>query len=235
MARLPRVVLAEIPHHVTQRGNARRFILDCDADRNIYLELLREDIQRCNVTLLGYCLMSNHVHLVLVPRKDDGLAKALKHTHGRYASYWNVAHHSTGHLWQGRFYSCPLDPVHLWQTLRYTELNPVRAGLVKDAAFWPWSSATVHLGQTAAGESLDIERWQDHWSASSWRAYLAAGETQAELAVIRHCTYTGCPLGTEEFVKQIAKSTRRRLAAQKGGRTAIRNRDSRQSEFTFAG
>jgi REP element-mobilizing transposase RayT len=85
MARLPRVVLAEIAHHVTQRGNARRFILDCDADRNVYLELLREDIQRCNVTLLGYCLMSNHVHLVLVPGKADGLAKALKHTHGRYA------------------------------------------------------------------------------------------------------------------------------------------------------
>ena len=126
MARLPRVLLAEVPHHVTQRGNARRFILDCDADRNVYLQLLQEDIQRCNVTLLGYCLMSNHIHLVLVPRKADGLAKALKHTHGRYASYWNAAHRSTGHLWQGRFYSCPLDPAHLWQTLRYTELNPVR-------------------------------------------------------------------------------------------------------------
>ena len=98
MARLPRVVMAEIPHHVTQRGNARRFILDCDAGRNVYLELLREDIQRCNVTLLGYCLMSNHVHLVLVPLKADGLAKALKHTHGRYASYWNAAHRSTGLL-----------------------------------------------------------------------------------------------------------------------------------------
>ena len=202
MARLPRVVVAEIPHHVTQRGNARRFILDCDADRNVYLELLREDIQRCNVALLGYCLMSNHVHLVLVPLKADGLAKALKHTHGRYASYWNAAHRSSGHLWQGRFYSCPLDQAHLWQTLRYTELNPVRAGLVKDAASWPWSSAAVHLGQTAACESLDLEPWQDHWSASSWRAYLAAGETQSELAAIRHCTYTGRLLGTEEFVKQ---------------------------------
>ena len=88
---------------------------------------------------------------------------------------------------------------------------------------------------TRTGDSLDIEQWQDHWSTSSWRAYLAAGETQSELAAIRHCTYTGRPLGTEEFVKQTEKSTRRRLAAQKGGRTAIRNRNSRQSEFTFAG
>ncbi len=94
----------------------------------MYLELLREDIERCQVTLLGYCLMSNHVHLVMVPNKADGLAQALKHTHGRYASYWNAGHGSSGHLWQGRFYSCPLDQPHLWEALRYTELNPVRAG-----------------------------------------------------------------------------------------------------------
>jgi REP element-mobilizing transposase RayT len=73
MARLPRVVVAEVPHHVTQRGNARHFMLDCEADRTVYLELLREDIERCQVTLLGYCLMSNHVHLVMVPNKADGL------------------------------------------------------------------------------------------------------------------------------------------------------------------
>lgn len=234
MARLPRVVIAEVAHHITQRGNARRFILDHDADREVYLELLREDIQRSGLTLLGYCLMSNHVHLVLVPHKADGLARALKRTHGRYASYWNAAHRSSGHLWQGRFYSCPLDPPHLWQALRYTELNPVRAGIVKDAVSWPWSSAPVHLGQTAADEFLDIRRWQDHWSACTWRAYLAAGETQSELAAIRHCTYTGRPLGTEEFVKQLEQSTRRRLAAQKGGRTGILNKDNRQGEFTFA-
>lgn len=235
MARLPRVVIAEVAHHVTQRGNARRFILQCDADRSVYLQLLRDDIQRSNVTLLGYCLMSNHVHLVLVPHKADGLAKALKHAHGRYASYWNAAHCSSGHLWQGRFYSCPLAPAHLWPALRYTELNPVRAGLVKQAASWPWSSAAAHLGQMTAEEWLEIQRWQDHWSASSWRAYLVAGETKSELAAIRHCTYTGRPLGTEEFVKQLEKTTRRRLTAQNGGRKAIGNKDSRQSEFTFAG
>jgi putative transposase len=235
MARLPRVVIAKVPHHVTQRGNARGFILHCDADRNVYLQLLREDMLRSNVTALGYCLMSNHVHLVLVPHKADGLAKALKHAHGRYASYWNAAHRSSGHLWQGRFHSCPLDPAHLWQALRYTELNPLRAGLVQEPASWPWSSAAAHLGQTRTDEWIEIQRWQDHWSASSWRAYLATGQTQSELAAIRHCTYTGRPLGTEEFVKELEKTTRRRLAAQNGGRKAIRPNDSRQSEFTFAG
>jgi putative transposase len=87
MARLARVVAADVPHHVTQRGNARRFLLEGDADRKVYLDLLREDIESCKVSLIGYCLMSNHVHLVVVPKKAEGLARALKRMHGRYASY----------------------------------------------------------------------------------------------------------------------------------------------------
>jgi putative transposase len=86
MGRFTRVVAVEVPHHVTQRGNGRRFILDCDADRAVYLNLLRENIALYEVAPIGYCLMSNHVHLIAVPRKADGLAQALKQTHGRYAS-----------------------------------------------------------------------------------------------------------------------------------------------------
>ena len=133
MGRFTRVVAVEVPHHVTQRGNGRRFILDCDADRAVNLNLLRENIALYGVALIGYCLMSNHVHLIAVPRKADGLAQALKQTHGRYASYWNAAHQSSGHVWQGRYYSCPLDEPHLWEALRYTELNPLRARLVSEA------------------------------------------------------------------------------------------------------
>jgi putative transposase len=86
MGRFTRVVAVEVPHHVTQRGNGRRLILDCDADRAVYLNLLRENIALYEVAPIGYCLMSNHVHLIAVPRKADGLAQALKQTHGRYAS-----------------------------------------------------------------------------------------------------------------------------------------------------
>ena len=92
MGRFTRVVAVDVPHHVPQRGNGRRFILDCDADRAVYLSLLRENINLYGVALIGYCLMSSHVHLIAVPRKADGLAQALKQTHGRYASYWNAAH-----------------------------------------------------------------------------------------------------------------------------------------------
>jgi hypothetical protein len=90
MARLPRVVVVGVPHHVTQRGNARQAILDSDLDRTTYLELLRKYCDLHRLLLLGYCLMSNHVHLVAVPHSADALAQALKHAHGRYAAYWNA-------------------------------------------------------------------------------------------------------------------------------------------------
>jgi putative transposase len=127
MARLARVVVVDIAHHVTQRGNARRFILESDSDKLVYVGLLREYCTLYGLWLLGYCLMSNHVHLVVVPKRIDSLRLTLKNTHGRYASYWNASHSSSGHSWQGRYYSCPLDLTHLWRALRYTELNPVRA------------------------------------------------------------------------------------------------------------
>ena len=130
MARLARVIAVGVPHHITQRGNPRRFILQDEADRKVYLDLLRQSTELHGVALIGYCLMSNHVHLVAVPRKADVLARALKETHGRFASYWKALHHSTGHVWQGRYYCCPLHEPHLWEALRYTELNPVRASLV---------------------------------------------------------------------------------------------------------
>jgi putative transposase len=150
MARFARVVAVNCAHHVTQRGNARRFILNSDAEREVYLRLLHENFEIHSVSLIGFCLMSNHVHLVATPQKAESLAKALKQTHGRYASYWNVKHGSSGHVWQGRYYSCPLDRPHLWEALRYTELNPVRAGMVRSAQEWAWSSAAIHCGEGAA-------------------------------------------------------------------------------------
>ena len=96
MARLARVVAVGVPHHVTQRGNGRQFILGSDPDRGIYLDLLRASFVLHGVDLIGYCLMSNHVHLVAVPHQADALGLAVKNAHGRYAAYWNASHHSTG-------------------------------------------------------------------------------------------------------------------------------------------
>jgi putative transposase len=102
MARLARIVAVNVPHHVTQRGNAQQFILAADSERLVYLQLLQQYVKLHELSLLGYCMMSNHVHLVVVPRTAEALALALKQTHGRYGSYWNAAHRSSGHVWQGR-------------------------------------------------------------------------------------------------------------------------------------
>lgn len=234
MARLARVVAAGFPHHVTQRGNARRFILDCDADRKVYLDLLAIDIQQCEVTLLGFCLMSNHVHLILVPARADALAKALKRTQARYASFWNAAHGSSGHAWQGRYYSCPLGESHLWQALRYIELNLVRAGLVSNPRLWGWSSAAAHSEEAGTNGLVSLDLWRSHWSGVEWRRYLAAGEQESELAAIRRCTYTGRPLGTPDFVSQLEHRTHRLLAPRKGGRPKKSPQKIEQDIFTFA-
>jgi len=218
MTRLARVVAVGVPHHVTQRGNARQYILGADADRMVYLDLLRQSVELHGLALVGYCLMSNHVHLIAIPGKVDVMGRALKDTHGRYAAYWNAVHHSGGHVWQGRFYSCPLDESHLWKALRYTELNPVRAGLVAKAERWQWSSAAAHCGVLQAVGCLAMESWQARWSACTWRTFLATGETESELATIRQCTHTGRPLGTREFIGSLEREMHRSLAAQKRGR-----------------
>ncbi len=164
--------------------------------------------------------MCNHVHLVVIPRKATSLALTFKQTHGRYATYWNASQQSSGHAWQARFYSCPLDQSHLWAALRYAERNPVRAGLVERAEEWGWSSAAVHCGMRANDGLLELAQWQQRWDSSSWRPYLREKDSEEEAAAIRQCTPSGRPLGTAEFVKAMEAATQRCLTPQKrvGGR-----------------
>lgn len=230
MTRLRRVVAVDVPHHLTQRGNARQYILDRDEDRAVYLKLLRENIEAYEVALLGYCLMSNHVHLIAVPARLDGLAVAFRNAHGRYAAYWNASHGASGHAWQGRFYSCPLDEAHLWAALRYTELNPVRVGLVTEPELWPWSSAAAHCGAADGLSWLADGLWREHWTVPAWRDYLAVSEPQSELVAIRRNTHTGRPLGDQAFVTELEKTTGRRLEPQKKGRPRDATLRSRLSE-----
>jgi len=231
MARLPRVVVVDVPHHVTQRGNARQVIFSSDADRVTYLELLGEYSQLYGLSLLGYCLMSNHVHLIAVPRTLDSLSQSLKQAHGRYAAYWNAQQSSSGHVWQGRFYSCPLDESHLWRALRYVELNPVRAGMVATAELWQWSSAAAHCGGTSRGPMLEMERWRKRWTPADWREFIDDTEPSDDLSALRHSTHTGRPLGTEDFVKALEELTSRPLAPRRGGRPKKPVADRRQASL----
>lgn len=233
MARLACIAIVNVPHHVTQRGNARQFLLALDSERRVYLELLRHYVKLYDLALLGYCLMSNHVHLIVVPRRAESLAWALKNAHGRYASFWNAGHHSSGHVWQGRFYSCPLDDAHLWIALRCTERNAVRAGLVGEAQDWPWSSASAHCGSADADPCLDMSAWSRRWCNATWREYLRCAETDAELRAMRKSTHTGRPLGSREFVRSLEDATARRLEPQKGGRPRLAAHSPDQTVLAF--
>lgn len=230
MTRLRRVVAVNVPHHLTQRGNARQYVLDRDEDCAVYLKLLRENIGNYEVSLLGYCLMSSHVHLIAVPTLPDGLALAFRNAHGRYAAYWNAIHGASGHAWQGRFYSCPLDDAHLWTALRYTELNPVRAGLVSQAESWPWSSAAVHwengrelvAGRQPVAKSVD----------GPGLARISIG-TGSRIRCSRHPsvhTYRSSA-GDAAFVSGLEKTTGRRLIPQKRGGRKGNTPDPRQASF----
>jgi putative transposase len=233
MVRFARVVALGAPHHITQRGNARRFILEGDSERSVYLDLLQQGLQRHGVELIGYCLMSNHVHLVAVPHKKDALARGLKDVHGRFAAYWNAVYHSSGHVWQGRYYSCPLDVGHLWEALRYAELNPVRASLVTRAPDWPWSSAAVHCGTASVAPWLDMDFWGRRWSTDDWRAYLQAPQDESSLVAIRDSTYSGRPLGSPEFTRALEREADRPLTPQKRGPKRRPEPGSEQGIFSF--
>jgi putative transposase len=147
-----------------------------------------------------------------VPHSTQALAHTLKHAHGRYASYWNARQSSSGHVWQGRFYSCPLDDSHLWEALRYVELNPLRAGLVAAADAWRWSSAGAHCGSATPDMMLEmqtLQTWRKRWTPGEWAQFLAAGESPSDVAALRQSTHTGRPLGTTDFVAALERSTLR--------------------------
>src|SRR5271166_4493151 len=150
MARIGRFVVPELPHHATQRGNRRERVFFSDADYELYRDLLREACAREGVAVWSYCLMPNHVHLILTPKTPEGLGRALGKAHRRYSGFVNARNRVTGHLFQARFSSVVMDEEHLMAAARYVAMNPVRARLVERAEDWPgracgriWPAATT--------------------------------------------------------------------------------------------
>jgi putative transposase len=185
------------------------------------VDLLARHTSANHVRILGYCLMSNHVHLVAVPEHPESLARALKCAHAEYAFGWNRYQKRSGHLWQGRFFSCPLDQQHLVTALRYVDLNPVRAGLVDSPADWAWSSARGH-GDAAFHDPLLAFDWTESfgtWNYAEWKQLL---EPDVEACdgwdELRRSTSTGAPLGTPDFVTTLEKKQGKKLRVLKRGR-----------------
>ena len=203
MPRFARFVVPGVAHHITQRGSARQTVFSTRMDRRVYLGLLREQARLTELPILAYCLMSNHIHLILVPQDGAQLAAVLQRVHGRYAQYRNGRLARCGHLWQNRFSSCALGPAHLWAALRYVELNPVRAGRVERAEDWEWSSARAHLAGQDRSRLIDMEFWRREGGAENWRRLLRQSADETQERALRRATYAGQPFGDEEFIKMV--------------------------------
>lgn len=214
MARLARLVLPGLPYHVTQRGNRRQQTFFEDGDFALYRDLLAEAARRAGTSVWSYCLMPNHVHLIVVPSHEDGLRMTFADAHRRYTGYINARYRWTGHLWQGRYGAVAMDDAHLYAAARYVALNPVRAKLVSRAHDWPWSSVRAHR----AGEDDElvevapllerygpIERWLD------------SSEDEQATRALRMAETTGRPAGSREWIADIERRSGRTLAPRKRG------------------
>jgi putative transposase len=219
MARLARVVIPGLPHHVTQRGNRRQRTFFLTSDYRAYLSLLARECGRHDVEVWAYCLMPNHVHIVAVPSSPDSLRRAVGEAHRRYTLQVNTRMDWKGHLWQGRFSSFALHEAHLLATARYVELNPVRAGLVTAPSDYPWSSARAHLC-SRDDELVRVQPLLD--LAGNWLQFLTRDVPDEELKHLRMHTRTGRPLGDEDFLRLLERRLGRILRRQKRGPRSCR-------------
>ena len=214
MARMPRLVVPGYPQHVTQRGNRRMKTFFCKDDYLAYLTLLADAKAEAGVDIWAYCLMPNHVHLVVVPEEKAGLAALFRHVHRQYSRRINFRENWKGHLWQERFHSFVMDERYLLATVRYTELNPVRASLCDAPQEWPWSSARAHF----KGSDDSVVSVQPMLRrVLNWGGYLSQGQTQAEADSIRRAASTGRPAGDDGFISSLELLTGRELKRKKPG------------------
>ena len=219
MARIARVVAVGFPHHITQRGNNRQRVFQEDSDRKEYLNLIQSHSKKYQLEILAYCLMDNHVHFIGVPRKEDSLAKTFSFAHMRYSQYYNKKMGMSGHLWQGRFYSCVMDERHVYACAKYIERNPVRAGMVKKPWDWKWSSAGAHCG-FREGDPLSVNKFFQYVDESkkSWGEFINEEDKPEDIKRIRKHTLAGLPVGQDRFVRKLERKLGRLLEVSPKGR-----------------
>ena len=219
MARTARIVVPGYPHHITQRGNRRQQTFFCDDDYRAYLELVSQWCQKHGTDIWAYCLMPNHVHLIVVPQSADGLRLSIGEAHRRYTRRINIREGWRGHLWQERFSSFVMDESHLLSAVRYVELNPVRARLVRKPWRWRWSSAAAHVARkddtlVKVAPMLElVEPFVD-----DWQAYLALETPEETIERLQMHGRTGRPLGNGRFMDKLENLLGRTVRPGKPGR-----------------
>ncbi|MDQ6965136.1 MAG: transposase [Mariprofundales bacterium] len=200
---------------MTQRGVRRNDVFFCKDDYELYIKLLAKYCHKSGTEIWAYCLMTNHIHLVMVPRTEDGLRASLGETHRRYTQHINQREQCRGHLWQERFHSFPMDEHYLLSAVRYVELNPVHANMVNRPEEFMWSSARAHL----TGRDDQLVKVSPMLSrVSDWQAYLASGVDDTTMSALRMHSKTGRPLGTDSFVDMLELKLDKVLRPLKPGR-----------------
>jgi putative transposase len=194
---MARLVVPGYPHHVTQRGARKQKTFFCDQDYETYIEIMAATKRKLEVAIWAYCLMPNHVHLIVVPNRRDGLAQLFGRSHRTYALEINARDGWQGHLWQERYHSFVMDEEHLLAAVRYVEMNPVRAGLCSDPVQWKWSSYQAHIAgnddQLVVVAPM-LERIVD------WKKFVAIATPREELESLRKHSQSGRPIGDPAFV-----------------------------------
>ncbi|MEN6624787.1 MAG: transposase [Candidatus Sumerlaeia bacterium] len=227
MTRIARAVAVDVPYHVTHRGiRGADIFFDAD-DRRRYLDDLAGRAVDGGLDIWGWCLMTNHIHLLVVPRRRDALARVIGRAHQRHSQRINAAHGWRGHLWADRFYSTPLDDLHLWTAIKYIELNPLRAGLVRRAEEWSWSSARHHSGVPARDWPGELPATGSPFGGTrphpldgrpmAWADWLSLGLEAEAIDRLRRATMTGRPCGSESFAQGLEAQLGRVLTPQKRG------------------
>ena len=216
MARIGRFVVPDLPHHVTQRGNRRERVFFGDDDYALYRDLLHEACRREGVAVWTYCLMPNHVHLILTPRTPEGLGRALGKAHRRYSAFVNARMRVTGHLFQARFSSVVMDEDHLMAAARHVALNPVRAKLV--------ARPRIGAGRACAPISpgrddglVEVAPLLER-CGGRFADLLAEEPDPARIAALRAAETIGRPLGAGAFLDRLAALTGRDPRPGKRGR-----------------
>ncbi len=214
MAKMARVEAVGYPHHVIQRGNRRQDVFFSDADKREYLRILKLQSDLFGLKIWVYCLMDNHLHLIVVPEKEGSLARAIGEAHRLYTRMVNFRERWKGYLWQGRFSSFPLDSDYLYYCVRYVECNPVRAGMVKRPEDYPFSSAKAHIHRK---RDPILEPFYLTQEIKNWRQYLAEVDNAERIRIFREHILTGRPLGEEKFIEKLEQKVGRILRKVKPG------------------
>jgi putative transposase len=214
MSRLARVVIPNIPHHVIQRGNRRQNVFFSDEDKKLYINILNEHAKKAGIDIWAYCLMDNHVHLIVVPKNEDSLARGIGETHRKYTRIINNREDWMGYLWQGRFISYPMEEIYLYTAVRYVECNPVRAGLVKKAEDYYWSSARAHVLKK---KDILCSNYFMVSEIRDWSSYLSEEDKEKDKELLKKHAHTGRPLGGKDFLVKLEKMTGRMLQKRKPG------------------